>query len=98
MVLDNGRFMSSELGNITQMLDEHYRAAVSANKIVTNAVVNWLEGKKSIDKKDLNKITALEEKGDALKRTILNDLAKATTVGVLGLLKKTTDGFVGLSK
>ncbi len=72
--------MSAELGNITQMLDEHYRAAVSANKIVTNAVVNWLEGKKSIDKKDLDKITALEEKGDALKRTILNELAKATSL------------------
>jgi uncharacterized protein Yka (UPF0111/DUF47 family) len=80
MVLDNGRFMTSELGNITQMLDEHFRAAVSANKIVTNAVANWLEGKNSIDKEDLDKITALEEKGDALKRTILNELAKANTL------------------
>ncbi|TET11462.1 MAG: DUF47 family protein [Candidatus Thorarchaeota archaeon] len=80
MVLDNGRFMTSELGNITQMLDEHFRAAVSANKIVTNAVANWLEGKNSIDKEDLDKITALEEKGDALKRTILNELAKADTL------------------
>ena len=80
MVLDNGRFMTSELGNITQMLDEHFRAAVSANKIVTTAVANWLEGKNSIDKEDLDKITALEEKGDALKRTILNELAKADTL------------------
>ena len=80
MVLDNGRFMSAELGNITQMLDEHFRAAVSANKIVTNAVSNWLEGKNSIDKEDLDKITALEEKGDVLKRTILNELAKANTL------------------
>ena len=80
MVLDNGRFMTSELGNITQMLDEHFRAAVSANKIVTIAVANWLEGKNSIDKEDLDKITALEEKGDALKRTILNELAKADTL------------------
>ena len=80
MVLDNGRFMTSELGNITQMLDEHFRAAVSANKIVTIAVANWLEGKNSIDKEDLDKITALEEKGDVLKRTILNELAKANTL------------------
>ncbi|MHA2026954.1 MAG: DUF47 domain-containing protein [Candidatus Thorarchaeota archaeon] len=80
MVLDNGRFMSSELGNITQMLDEHFRIAVSANKIVINAISDWFEGKTSIDKKDLEKITSLEEKGDALKRTILNELAKASTL------------------
>jgi predicted phosphate transport protein (TIGR00153 family) len=80
MVLDNGRFMSSELGNITQMLEEHFRVAVSANKIVVNAITDWLEGKSSIDKEDLDKITALEEKGDALKRTILNELAKASSL------------------
>ncbi|MGD9395373.1 MAG: DUF47 family protein [Candidatus Thorarchaeota archaeon] len=80
MVLDNGRFMSSELGNITQMLDEHFRVAVSANKIVVNAITDWLGGKKSIDEEELKKITALEEKGDALKRTILNELAKASTL------------------
>jgi predicted phosphate transport protein (TIGR00153 family) len=80
MVLDNGRFISSELGNITQMLDEHFRVAVSANKIVVNSITDWLEGKKSIDKEELEKITALEEKGDALKRTILNELAKASTL------------------
>ena len=80
MVLDNGRFMSSELGNITQMLEEHFRVAVSANKIVVNSITDWLEGKKSIDKEELDKITALEEKGDALKRTIVNELAKANSL------------------
>ena len=80
MVLDNDRFMSSELGNITKMLEEHFRVAVSANKIVVNSITDWLEGKSSIDKEDLDKITALEEKGDSLKRTILNELAKASTL------------------
>ncbi|MHA1965040.1 MAG: DUF47 domain-containing protein [Candidatus Thorarchaeota archaeon] len=80
MVLDNNRFMSSELGNITQMLEEHFRVAVSANKIVVNSIIDWLEGKKSIEKKELDKITSLEEKGDALKRTILNELAKASSL------------------
>ena len=80
MVLDNERFMSSELGNITQMLDEHFRVAVSANKIVVNAITDWLEGTKSIDSKELKKITELEEKGDVLKRTILNELAKASSL------------------
>ena len=80
MVLDNGRFMSSELGNITQMLEEHFRVAVSANKIVVNSISDWLEGTPSIEKEELDKITALEEKGDALKRTILNELAKASSL------------------
>jgi len=80
MVLDNGRFLTSELGNITKMLDEHFRAAVSANKIVTNAIVDWLEGTKSIGKDELDKITDLEEKGDALKRSIRNELAEASTL------------------
>lgn len=80
MVLDNGRFLTSELGNITQMLDEHSRAAVSANKIVTNAISDWLAGKNSIDKEQLQKITSLEEKGDALKRSILKELADANTL------------------
>ena len=80
MVLDNDRFMSSELGNITQMLDEHFRVAVSTNKIVVNAITDWLEGKKAIDKEELEKVTALEEKGDVLKRTILNELAKASSL------------------
>ncbi|MFW9810466.1 MAG: DUF47 domain-containing protein [Candidatus Thorarchaeota archaeon] len=80
MVLDNGRFMSSELGNITHMLDEHYRTAVSAYKIVINAMTDWLEGKKSIDEEELQKITEIEVKGDALKRAILNELAEASTL------------------
>ena len=80
MVLDNGRIMSSELANITQMLDEHYRTAMSASKIVVNAIADWLDGKQSIDKEDLEKITELEEKGDKLKRTILNELAEANTL------------------
>jgi len=62
------------------MLDEHFRVAVSANKIVVNAITDWLEGKKSIETTDLEKITALEEKGDVLKRTIINELAKANSL------------------
>ena len=80
MVLDNDRFMSSELGNITQMLEEHFRVAVSANKMVVNSITDWLEGKNSIEKEELDKLTALEEKGDALKHTILNELAKASSL------------------
>ncbi|MFW9807166.1 MAG: DUF47 domain-containing protein [Candidatus Thorarchaeota archaeon] len=80
MVLDNGRFLSSELGNITQMLEEHFRVAVSANKIVVNSITDWLDGKKSIDKEELDKITALEEKADTLKHSILNELAKANSL------------------
>jgi len=59
------------------MLEEHFRAALSASKMVANAVVDWLDGKNSISQEDLEKVTALEEKGDDLKRTILNELAKA---------------------
>lgn len=77
MVLDNDRFLTSELSNITQMLEEHFRAALSASKIVANAVHDWLDGKSSITQEDLDKVTALEEKGDDLKRAILNELAKA---------------------
>jgi predicted phosphate transport protein (TIGR00153 family) len=62
------------------MLEEHFRVAVSANKIVVNSISDWLEGKTSIDKEELDKITALEEKGDALKRSILNELAKANSL------------------
>jgi len=80
MVLDNGRYMSSELANITQMLEEHIRVAVSANKIVVNTITEWLEGKTSVDKEELEKITSLEEKGDALKRAILNELAEASSL------------------
>ncbi|MCJ7818118.1 MAG: DUF47 family protein [Candidatus Thorarchaeota archaeon] len=80
MVLDNDRFLNSELSNITQMLEEHFRAALSASKMVSAAVVDWLAGKGKITKEDLDKVTALEEKGDDLKRTILNELAKAHTL------------------
>lgn len=80
MVLDNDRYMSSELGNITQMLDEHFRVAVNANKIVVNAISDWLEGKNLIETEELGKITELEEKADALKRSILNELANASTL------------------
>jgi predicted phosphate transport protein (TIGR00153 family) len=72
--------MSSELGNITQMLDEHFRTAVSANKIVINSITDWLQGEKSIANEDLEKVTSLEEKGDKLKRAILNELAEASTL------------------
>ena len=80
MVLDNDKFLTSELSNITQMLEEHFRAALSASKMVANAVTDWLDGKGSISKEDLEKVTSLEEKGDDLKRTILNELAKAHTL------------------
>ncbi|MBN2229599.1 MAG: DUF47 family protein [Candidatus Thorarchaeota archaeon] len=80
MVLDNERFLSSELANISQMLEEHFRAALSASKIVHVAVTDWLNGKKAIDPEELQKVTALEEKGDELKHTILNELAKASTL------------------
>lgn len=77
MVLDNDRFLNSELSNITQMLEEHFRQSLSASKMVANAVADWLDGKGSITKEDLEKVTALEEKGNDLKRAILNELAKA---------------------
>ena len=77
MVLDNDRFLTSELSNITQMLEEHFRQSLSASKMVANAVADWLAGKGSITKEDLEKVTSLEEKGDDLKRAILNELAKA---------------------
>jgi len=80
MVLDNDKFLTSELSNITQMLEEHFRAALSASKMVANAVTDWLAGNGSITKEDLDKITSLEEKGDDLKHTILNELAKAQTL------------------
>lgn len=80
MVLDNDRFLKSELSNITQMLEEHFRIALSASKMVANAVTDWLAGNGSITKEDLEKVTSLEEKGDDLKRTLLNELAKAVTL------------------
>ncbi|MGY5860042.1 MAG: DUF47 family protein [Candidatus Thorarchaeota archaeon] len=77
MVLDNDRFLNSELSNITQMIEEHFRQSLAASKMVASAVADWLAGKGSITKEDLEKVTSLEEKGDDLKRAILNELAKA---------------------
>lgn len=62
------------------MLEEHFRAALSASKMVYNAVNDWLAGKTSIAVEDLKAITALEEKGDDLKHTILVELAKANSL------------------
>lgn len=72
--------MSSELARITQMLEEHFRLVLSAIKIVRSAVVDWLEENKPVDTKDLEKITELEEKGDELKQSILDELAKASSL------------------
>ena len=80
MVLDNHRFMSSELANITQMLEEHFRVALSAIKIVSTAIVEWIEDGKKLRKKDLEKITALEEKGNDLKHGVLDELSKANSL------------------
>jgi len=78
--LDNDRFLNSELSNITQMIEEHFRAALSASKMVHNAVNDWLSGKSNITAEDLKAVTDLEEKGDDLKHTILIELAKANTL------------------
>ena len=80
MVLDNGRFMTSELAKITQILDEHFRVALSANKIVLNAISDWIESNKNMEQAALAKITSLEEKGDDLKRAILKTLAGANSL------------------
>ncbi|TXT54774.1 MAG: hypothetical protein BAJATHORv1_50025 [Candidatus Thorarchaeota archaeon] len=80
MVLDNGRYISSEMGNITQMLEEHFRTALSINKMVVNAVSEWLEEGKVLEQDTLTKLTELEVKGDQLKRKILHELANATTL------------------
>lgn len=80
MVLDNGRFMTSELAKITQILDEHFRVALSAHKIVLNAITVWIEEHKSISREELAKATSLEEKGDDLKRAILKTLADANSL------------------
>jgi predicted phosphate transport protein (TIGR00153 family) len=80
MVLDNGRFLTSELSNIAQMLEEHFRIAMSANRIVVSSLSEWLDSNKSIDPAELEKITKLEEKGDDLKRQIAIELAKANTL------------------
>jgi len=80
MVLDNGRYMSSELANITKMLEEHMRAALSANKMIHSAMIDWLQEGKAIESADLDKVTKLEEKGDDTKRAILDELSKANSL------------------
>ncbi len=80
MVLDNGRFMTSELANVTHLLDEHFRVALSATKVVAAAITDWLESGKVISEEALKKVTLLEEKGDELKAAILNELASAATL------------------
>ena len=80
MVIENNRCMTSELANITQLLEEHFRIALSANKMVANAITEWLEESKSISNEDLAKITTLEEKGNDLKHALLNQLSKANAL------------------
>jgi len=80
MVLDNGRFLTQELANITQMLEEHFRYALSANKIVTNSLNTWLDDGNKVAPEKLDEITSIEEKADKLKRSILNELAKANSL------------------
>jgi len=80
MVLDNGRFLTQELANVTQMLEEHFRVVLSANKIAAKVLTDWLDEQKTVSKKDLTKVTALEEKGDELKRVLLKKLADANSL------------------
>jgi len=80
MVLDNGRFISSELSNITQMFDEHIRIALTSNRFVVHALNEWLLENKQVSKEGCKKVTELEEKGDDLKRRILLELAKANAL------------------
>ncbi|MFW9799066.1 MAG: DUF47 domain-containing protein [Candidatus Thorarchaeota archaeon] len=80
MVLDNNRYISSELAQITQMLEEHFRFALSANKIVRGSIIDWLEEGKPVDPEQLKKITELEEKADDLKLAILDELSKANSL------------------
>ncbi|RDE13352.1 MAG: hypothetical protein C4K49_08665 [Candidatus Thorarchaeota archaeon] len=80
MVLDSDRISSSDLANVTQMLDEHFRVALSATKMVTNAMTAWIEQHQSISAEELSRITALEEKGDELKRAMLSVLSTAQTL------------------
>jgi predicted phosphate transport protein (TIGR00153 family) len=43
-------------------------------------MVDWLDENKAVEPEDLKKITELEEKGDDLKRSILDELAKANSL------------------
>lgn len=80
MVLDNGKYLTSELSNIAQMLEEHFRIALSANRIVVNALSDWLDSNKTVEEDALKKITEMEEKGDDIKRKILLELANANSL------------------
>ena len=80
MVLDRKRYLTQELANLTQMIEEHFRIALSANKIVANGLAEWLENKSPVSPDDRSKITALEETGDEIKRQILNELASANSI------------------
>ncbi len=80
MVLDNGKFLTSEVSNITHMLEEHFRIALSSNRTVVNALTDWLDSNKTIEDAILKKITELEEKGDDIKRKILVELANANSM------------------
>ncbi len=80
LVLDDKRYHSQELANVTQMLEEHFRVALSANRMVISSLFSWLEENKKILAEDLKKITELEEKGDALKRQVLNHLSQANAL------------------
>ncbi|UCE11273.1 MAG: DUF47 family protein [Candidatus Thorarchaeota archaeon] len=80
MVLDSKRFLTQELANVTQMIEEHFRIALSSNRIVANAITEWLGNEVHVSDEDLRKITDLEEKGDEVKRAILNELAKANSL------------------
>jgi uncharacterized protein Yka (UPF0111/DUF47 family) len=80
MVIDNHRYMSSELANITQMLEEHFRVALSAIKLVSTAIMEWIEDGKKLGTDDLERITALEEKGNDLKHGVLDVLSKASSL------------------
>ncbi len=80
MVLDNGRFLTQELANVTQMLEEHFRVVLSANKIAAKVLTDWLDEHKTVGKKDLAKVTTLEEKGDELKRVLMKKLADANSL------------------
>ncbi|MEE8182091.1 MAG: DUF47 family protein [Candidatus Thorarchaeota archaeon] len=80
MVLDNGRFLTQELANVTQMLEEHFRVVLSANKMAAKVLTDWLDEQKTVSKKDLAKVTTLEEKGDELKRVLMKKLADANSL------------------
>lgn len=80
MVLDAKRYATGELANVTQMIDEHFRLALSTNKILASAISAWLEESAAISESDLAKTTEYEEKGNDLKRAILVALAAAPSL------------------